>query len=383
MEDRAIFSNFGPISADFELNVKNQMFDGTGECLTVCNATTGLMIAMRRVVEGERGSRRRFALMPSFTFAAAAQAAMWNRLTPLFCDINPLDWSADRASEQELLEKHHHQIAVVVPYATFGYAIDLEWYEEVQRRYAIPVVVDAAASLGTIDDHGRGFGTGFSGPVIYSMHVTKSFSTAEGGLIYSADTELVRTLHSMSNFGFSESRNATRMGLNGKMSEVSALLANLRLENFDTQMARRSQLVDFYRELLPELSFQPRKAHRQAHQFTSALLPREMAPHRGKIQAEMRRLGVDSANYFSPHVAEQDYFRQYADLAALPVTSDIASRILTLPLYDSMTEDEVREVVAAVRTSLANVSLPAGASPEMRRAPANVSPELPSLRRVP
>jgi len=383
MEDRAIFSNFGPISADFEQNVKRQMFGGTGDCLTACNATTALMIAIRRVVEGERGSRRRFALMPSFTFAAAAQAAMWNRLTPLFCDISPLDWSADRASEQELLEKYHQQIAVVVPYATFGYAIDLEWYEEVQRRYAIPVVIDAAASLGTIADDGSGFGTGFSGAVIYSMHVTKSFSTAEGGLIYSADTGLVRTLRSMSNFGFGESRNATRMGLNGKMSEVSALLANLRLENFGTLMARRSHLVDLYRESLPELSFQPRKAHRQAHQFTSALLPREMAPHRGGIQLEMRRLGVDSANYFSPHVAEQDYFREHAQHTALPVTDDIASRILTLPLYDTMTEDEVREVVAAVKAALTQTDQLISISPEKRRSPGHVSPELPSLRRLP
>ena len=115
MEDRAIFCNFGPISADFEENVKRRMFGGTGDCLTVCNATIALMIAIRHVVEGERGSRRRFALMPSFTFAAAAQAAMWNRLTPLFCDINPLDWSADRASERKLLEKYHEQIAVMVP----------------------------------------------------------------------------------------------------------------------------------------------------------------------------------------------------------------------------------------------------------------------------
>ena len=90
------------------------MFSGIGGCLTVCNATTGLMIAIRQAIESRPASRRRFALMPSFTFAAAAHAAKWNRLTPLFCDINPLDWSSDRASEQRLLDKHHSQIAVVM-----------------------------------------------------------------------------------------------------------------------------------------------------------------------------------------------------------------------------------------------------------------------------
>ena len=294
--------------------------------------------------------------MPSFTFAAAAQAVKWNRLTPLFCDIDPTDWSAARSSEQRLLDKYHDQISVVLPYATFGYSIDLNWYEEIRRKYGIPVVVDAAASLGTIAENGQGFGTGFSGPVVYSMHVTKSFATAEGGLIYSADCALIQTLRSMSNFGFSEARNATRIGLNGKMSEVSALLANLRLESLDALMERRSHLVALYREALPELSFQPVSAHRQAHQFTSTLLPAEMAAHRKAIQAEMRARGVDSANYFSPHVAEQPYFRRQADLKSLPVTNDIASRVLTLPLYDTMTDREVDEVVSAVKAALAAVS---------------------------
>lgn len=362
MENRAIFSNFGPISAEFEQNVNARMFGGTGECLTMCNATVGLMIAIRHVVESERGSRRRYALMPSFTFAAAAQAAMWNRLTPLFCDINPQDWSADRSSEQELLEKYHDQIAVIVPYATFGYSIDLSWYEEVHRRYGIPAIVDAAASLGTLDDAGRGFGAGFSGAIVFSMHVTKSFATAEGGLIYSANKDLIHDLRSMSNFGFGKSRNAVRMGLNGKMSEVSALLASLRLENFDQLMSWRSRLVDLYREALPEFSFQPRHSNRQAHQFTSALLPPELAPCRSAIQEGMRRQGVDSANYFSPHVAQQDYFREYVR-QPLPVTDDVASRILTLPLFDSMTEDDVHEVVAALQASLPGARKPAASVP--------------------
>ena len=290
--------------------------------------------------------------MPTFTFAAAAQAAQWNRLTPLFCDISAGDWSADPASELEMLKKYRDEIAVIVPYATFGYDIDLTRYEAIQRQYGIPVVVDAAASLGTISENGLGFGTGFSGAIVYSMHVTKSFSTAEGGLIYSADSQLIHTLRSMSNFGFGEPRNATLMGLNGKMSEVAALLAELCLESFDAVMQRRSQLVGLYRDSLPELTFQPLKAHRQAQQFTSTLLPPDMADQRRMIQLEMRQRGVDSATYFSPHVAEQGYFRRQAKLSSLPVTNEIASRVLTLPLYDTMTEQEVLEVVSAVKASL-------------------------------
>jgi len=367
IEERAVLSNFGPLSVTFEQNLVAKMFGGEGECLTVCNATIGLMIAIRQAIESHPKSRRRYALMPSFTFAAAAQAAQWNRLIPLFCDINPWDWSADEASERRLLDKYRDDIAVVVPYATFGYDIDLERYEKIQRDYGIPVVVDAAASLGTVSEDGRGFGTGFSGAVVYSMHVTKAFSTAEGGLIYSADPELIKTLRSMSNFGFGEERDVNLMGLNGKMSEVVALLANLRLEDFDGVTDRRSSIIEIYRRGLPTFSFQPCKSHPQAHQFTSTLLPRDMAPFREMIREEMRRRGVASATYFSPHVAELEYFRDEAALASLPVTNDIAARVLTLPLYDTMTDDEVQEVISAVNAALSLVDTSSPTEPVLER----------------
>jgi dTDP-4-amino-4,6-dideoxygalactose transaminase len=367
IEERAILSNFGPLSVSFEQNLVARMFGGEGECLTVCNATIGLMISIRQAIECRPKSRRRYALMPSFTFPAAAQAAVWNRLIPLYCDINPWDWSADKASERRLLDKYRDDIAVVVPYATFGYDIDIERYEKIQREYDIPVVIDAAASLGTVSEDGRGFGTGFSGSVVYSMHVTKAFSTAEGGLVYSADPELIRTLRSMSNFGFGEEHNVNLMGLNGKMSEVVALLANLRLEDIDGVTDRRSSIIDLYRKGLHRFSFQPRKSHSQAHQFTSTLLPKDMAPFREMIREEMRRRGVASATYFSPHVAELGYFRDEGALASMPVTRDIASRVLTLPLYDTMTDDEVREVISAVNAALSLVDKLGPRQPSLQR----------------
>ena len=352
IEDSNVFSNFGPVNTHFEEKVTRDLFKGVGACLTVCNATTGLMIAIGEAIAKRPDPQRRYALMPSFTFAAAAQAALWNQLTPLFCDINAVDWSAEASSELALLEKFKDQIAVIVPYATFGYDIDLAWYESLQEAYDIPVVVDAAASLGTISSNGQAFGLGFSGSVIYSMHATKSFATGEGGLIYSGDRARMRTLRAMSNFGFSEPRNACMMGLNGKMSEVAALLACLRLEGFEDVMQRRSHLVALYRSLLPHLSFQPATPHRQAHQFTSALLPAHQAPYRHQIQAELRRSGVETASYFSPHVAEQALFKDLAGVTSLAVTNEIASRIITLPLFDSMTDHQVREVCAAVNGTL-------------------------------
>ena len=218
LEQSGIFSNFGPVNTRFEQEMLERFFGGEGACTTVCNATIGLMLAIKETV-GEQPAGQ-FALMPSFTFAATAHAALWCGLTPLLCDIHPTNWAADPAAESELLARYAGKIAVVMPYATFGYPIDLEHYKKLAAQLGVPVVVDAAASLGTFDEHGHGFGSGFSGSVVYSMHATKSFAVEEAGLIYSANPDRIAKLRAMCNFGFGEPRTATMAGLNGKLSEV-------------------------------------------------------------------------------------------------------------------------------------------------------------------
>ena len=138
------------------------------------------------------------------------------------------------------------------------------------------MVVDGAASLGTADAQGRGFGTGFAGSVVYSMHATKSFAVGEAGVIYSADAERIARLRTMNGFGFGSPRTATMAGINGKVCEVVALLGRLRLTDYDQVVAHRASLFHRYREALPELQYQVEAAGVQAHQFVPALLPAEL-----------------------------------------------------------------------------------------------------------
>ena len=354
IEDSGVFSNFGPVNSAFERDMLERMFGGTGACMTVCNATIGLMLAIQQAI-GERPKQTRYALMPSFTFAAAAHAAMWCGLTPLYCDIDPLTWSASAVDEDRLLAQYGDQIAVVMPYATFGYDIDLARYERIMSRYGIPVVVDAAASLGTVCDDGRGFGSGFSGWIVFSMHATKAFSTGEAGIVYSANEDHIAELRQMCNFGFGAPRSATMPGLNGKLSEIGALLCRLRLEHYEEGMSHRAAMVQLYRELIPGLTFQPERLHRQAHQFAAGLLPEDLAASRTDLSAALREEGIGSASYFSPHLAQQSYFAEHSVWGDLSITDDVAGRAISLPMYDTITPDDVAEVAAVMNRELAKL----------------------------
>ena len=347
LEQSGIFSNFGPVNTLFEQEMLERFFGGKGACTTVCNATIGLMLAIKDAV-GEKPAGQ-FALMPGFTFAAAAHAALWCGLTPLLCDVHPANWAADPAAEAEMLAQYAGKIAVVMPYATFGYPIDLEHYKRLADQLGVPVVVDAAASLGTCDEHGRGFGSGFAGSVVYSMHATKSFAVGEAGLIYSADTDRIARIRTMSSFGFGEPRTATMVGLNGKVSEVTALLGRLRLLDYDSIMEHRAALSNRYREALPEFQFQLRAPGTQAHQFVPALLPSGLGGRRAAIRAALADQGIATGAYFSPHLMEQPYFQKTCVAGPLPVCDDVSARMISLPLFDTMTHHEVDQVVASLQ----------------------------------
>jgi dTDP-4-amino-4,6-dideoxygalactose transaminase len=347
LEQSGIFSNFGPVNTLFEQEMLDRFFGGKGACTTVCNATIGLMLAIKDAV-GEQPAGQ-FALMPGFTFAAAAHAALWCGLTPLLCDVHPRNWAADPAAEAEMLAQYAGKIAVVMPYATFGYPIDLEHYKRLADQLGVPVVVDAAASLGTCDVQGRGFGSGFAGSVVYSMHATKSFAVGEAGLIYSADTDRIARIRTMSSFGFGEPRTATMVGLNGKVSEVTALLGRLRLLDYDSVMEHRAVLSNRYRDALPELQFQLRAPGTQAHQFVPALLPSGLGQRRAAIRAALADQGIATGAYFSPHLMEQPYFQKTCVAGALPVCDDVSARMISLPLFDTMTHHEVDQVVESLQ----------------------------------
>ena len=348
LEQSGIFSNYGPVNTRFEEEMLERFFGGEGACVTVCNATIGLMLAIKEAVGDVAPGQ--FALMPAFTFAAAAHAALWCGLTPLLCDINPQIWAADPNAESDLLARYAGKVAIAMPYATFGYNIDLERYRRITSQLDLPVVVDGAASLGSFDAQGRGFGSGFAGSVVYSMHATKSFAVGEAGLIYSADKDRIARLRTMSSFGFGEPRTATMAGLNGKLSEVTALLGRLRLRDYDSITQYRAQLANRYRAMLPELEFQAQAPGIQAYQFVPALLPRELSGRKAAIREELASRGIATGAYFSPHLMEQPYFQTTSVAGPLPVSDDVSARMISLPLFDTMTYQEVSQVVEELRS---------------------------------
>ncbi|MCY7287789.1 MAG: DegT/DnrJ/EryC1/StrS family aminotransferase, partial [Cryobacterium sp.] len=186
-------------------------------------------------------------------------------------------------------------------------------------------------------------------PTIFSMHATKAFAIGEGGLIYSHDDELVERMRRITNFGFDSSRSSVDVGINAKLSEILAAVALTTLDQFEAKSIERKQLYELYEtglKQMPDWQLQDLRGGTVAHQFLSVLTPTALGG--SSVQARLLRLGVEARTYFNPACHQQ---RVFADCPRgdLGVSESVASRVLSLPLWEGMTEKTVGRVLEALK----------------------------------
>lgn len=342
-----IYSNFGPLNTLFEERLLTKLFAEKGALLTVANATLGLMIAFAH----SRRAGGRYAVMPSFTFAATAQAALWCGLTPYFIDIDPGTWCSDITILKTTVKKLGSEVALIVPYATFGTAIDLSPYAELHNE-GIPVVIDAAASVGTTTDD-RHFGIDFPGITVFSLHATKAFPIGEGGIIYGGKSSQIAQLRQAANFGFTAARESTMLGLNAKLSEFHAAVGLATLDQFEEKKSARQTVHMWYQDLFEQQGLFSKgwclqKTHGSiAHQFVPALCPQGI--NNLAIIEALDRANIEARTYFRPACHQQPMFTSFPR-SSMAVTERIAERIVSLPLWEEMADTDVERAVAALST---------------------------------
>lgn len=337
------FSNRGPCHRLLSERLE-RFLGGEVEVVPVANATLGLMLASRCLIgESPSGS---LAIVPSFTFPATAQAAVWNGLRPVWCDVEPDGWHLDPDALGAALRRHGSQVALVIACSTFGTAPDpahrTAWREACERA-GVPLLVDSAAGFGTVDERGERLG-GSGDAEVFSFHATKPFGIGEGGAIATRRPELARRLTAMANFSFDERHAvASAFGLNAKMSEHHAATGLALLDRFEGILERRRSLAESLRGPLESHGYVfQASASGSAWQFVPVLAP--SAEVRASVLAQAPAHGVEVRTYHEPLHSMPPFAAVAAEESDLPVTTALASRSLSLPLANDLSPQELERV---------------------------------------
>lgn len=341
------YTNFGPKEQQFSRALEAHVGGGV-HVATLANGTLALIAAISCIIG--RGNRDRFILMPSFTFIAVPQAAIWNNYRPWFIDIDPANWQPSVGSARAVLEASRDKIAGILVPNVFGVGNpDIGSWEQLSAEWGLPLIIDSAAGFGS--KYREGELVGARGMCeIFSFHATKPFAIGEGGALTSRDPYLVDRVRGFQNFGFDETRSSHLLGMNGKLSEIGAAIGIRQLAGLENRLAGRREIFEGYRHRLEPkgLTFQP-NAEKSSHWCAS--VSAESPSVKRLIIDSLKLQGIQVRDYYNPALHLHPYFLHASEnyqSGGLEVTDDICSRIISLPIHDNMNALDFERVVVAV-----------------------------------
>jgi dTDP-4-amino-4,6-dideoxygalactose transaminase len=341
-------TNFGKYVREFETEAGAYLGTPT---VALSSGTIGLVFALA-ALDLQRGAK---VVIPSFTFAATAQAVLYAGGIPLFAEIAD-DFNIAPDDVEQLLAENP-DIGAVVAVHMYGLPARARELEDIvaaasrHRGRRIALIFDAAHAFGSAIS-GERVG-GFGDVEVFSLSVTKLLVTAEGGLISSKNPEMIRRARGMRNYGIGADYNAEFAGLNGKMSEFHAVLGLYNLRRLDTLLAERQEKAHRYRSAVESTTrFHPTHwPHGAVHTFKdfTIIVPDGAAgAARDAVMRDLGEAGIETRAYFYPPVHEQAYFRKYAT-RALRKTESLSRRVITLPFFTAITDNEIDYVVGALQ----------------------------------
>jgi dTDP-4-amino-4,6-dideoxygalactose transaminase len=338
--ERGMLTN-GPLVRELEAQAAERL--GVPHVVAVSSCTAGLMLVLR-VLEPEGA-----VALPSFTFSASAHAVAWNALEPRFVECDPGSFQIDPAS----VAARFSGVGAVLATHVFGAPCDVEALDAITSGADIPLVFDAAHAFGALRD-GQPVG-GFGAAEVFSLSPTKVVVAGEGGLVATRDAALAEALCMGRDYGNPGDYDTRFVGLNARMSELHAAIAIESLADLDARFVERRRIVDRYRHGLAELPgvsvqhVDPRDRS-TFKDFTIAIDEVAFGLSRDVVVKALRADGIDTRNYFSPPIHRQQSYR-YVGSSDLPVTDAVSARVVSLPIYASLSDAQV-DVVTRVLGAL-------------------------------
>ncbi len=328
----------------------------TKHAIAVTNATAAIHLACLVLGIGPGDE----VIVPSLTFVATANAVRYVGATPVFADIISTENLNISPAAINLLITARTRAIIVMHYA--GYPCDMPAILSIAKQHGLFVIEDAAHAVGS-KLNGRKLGTlGDIG--CFSFFSNKNMTTGEGGMLTTDKDDLAQKLsrlrsHGMTSLtwdrhkGHAWSYDVVDLGYNYRIDEIRAALGLAQLAKVEKNNERRRHLSQLYRSELQELisqvsiPFQNHEGKTSAH-IMPILLPK--GTDREQFMGSMKEQGIQTSFHYPPVHTFTAY--QSDTKWNLPVTEEVASREVTLPLFPTMTAEDVDEVVSAVCASL-------------------------------
>lgn len=336
--ERQWLTNNGPLVNELELKVK-ELLD-VPHMLFLNNGTIALQIAIKALdLKGE-------IITTPFSYVATCSSILWEGCSPVFSDIDSQTWNIDPAEiEKSITPK---TVAILATHV-FGNPCDIQAIQKIADKYNLKVIYDAA----------HGFGTKYIDASIFSygdistasFHATKLFHTVEGGAVFTQSPTLLKKMSFLRNFGHHGPDKFEEIGINGKNSEFHAAMGLVNLRYFSQIKEKRQKLSEQYQHLLKNrgIQFQKIAAGTDYNYAYFPVLFEDESTNK-KVIAELEGNWISPRRYFYPSLNTVENFAPNS----CPQSESVSRRILCLPLYHTLSPEDVDFICRIILRTLNN-----------------------------
>lgn len=329
-------TNSGPLVQRLEKRLADYL--GVKNLILVSNGTVAMEIAYRTL------NIQDFAITTPFSFVATTSSLVTNGLLPIFADIDPCTLNLDPTNIEKLITPH---TSAIVPVHVFGNACDVLAISTIAKRHNLKVIYDAAHAFGVQYQDQSVLNYGDISTL--SFHATKLFHTIEGGALIINDDSLVEKARYLINFGIQNAESIPELGTNAKMNEFEAAMGLCVLDDIEQINEKRKFIDALYRENLRNfVRFQELNPNAtQNYSYFPIIL--ESEAQLSSIQQSLNEQQIFPRRYFYPSLDTLSYIepKQYT-----PISRDISSRILCLPMYPELSREDQMHIIKTIRESI-------------------------------
>ncbi len=328
-------TNHGPLVRELEEKLKAYL--GVKHCIYTNNGTIALQIAIKAL------DLKREIITTPFSYVATTNSILWEGCTPVFADINETDFNINPDKIIPLINKN---TSAIMATHVYGNPCDVEAIEKIAADYGLKVIYDGAHAFGTTLNNKQVLS--FGDIATCSFHATKIFHTIEGGAIITNDDDLAEKITLYRQFGhFGD--DYFSLGINGKNSEFHAAMGLCLFPMINQFIEKRKEIAAKYDELLINLPLQ-RPQSLTGTTYNYSYHPVVFNSVKTMIAARdlLQQNNINTRRYFYPSLNNLPQFKG----ESCPVSESISSRVLALPMYYDLADEDVTKIGRLIKTSV-------------------------------
>jgi dTDP-4-amino-4,6-dideoxygalactose transaminase len=330
-------------NGQFHKELENKLTEFLGvKHISLCsNGTLALMLALKALdCKGE-------IITTPFSFVATSHAIKWLGCTPVFADIDPVSLNMDPDKIEALITD---KTTAIMPVHVYGNPCDHEKIRNIADKYDLKLIYDAAHAFNVRQNNESILNWGDHS--VLSFHATKVFNTFEGGAVISPSESMKKKIDDLKNFGFQNETTVTEVGINAKMNEVQAAMGLAQLKHVEENIKKRKNLAARYTQKLRNIPGLrtvgvPADVTGNYSYYPILVDDEQYGNSRDDIYDRLKENNILARKYFYPLISDFEMYKNLPSASGdnLPTAKTMSERVLCLPIYPEMDNQDIDRIV--------------------------------------